>query len=298
MRTAFTTTFRNSLADLQRLSQSLADTQAEISSGKRVTTPSDDPGAVQVIIGEAANTADIDQYIRAGDSVTSRLTVADTVLSDLIDKITQAQARATSAQGSEMTATQRDALANELTGIRDAVYTDMTTRFRGTYVFAGTASTTSPYSKDVDGNVTAYAGNASTMSIDVTEQKSVVVSFDGDAVLKGSAANDLFGTLQNLITAIGANDKAAMATAVTELKDHFNRVVAAQSGVGANLSQLEDDRARLQALRRASQNRLDANEKVDYAEAITQMNQAETAYRAALGVTSTVGNLSLLDYLK
>ncbi len=298
MRTSFNTPFRTSLANLQQLVQRLADTQAEISSGKRVNAPSDDPAAAQAAIGEYATTADLDHYIRSSDSVTSRLTVADTVLSDLVDKITYAQSRVTAAQGSEPTATQRQALAGELAGLRDAVYTDMNTTFRGTYLFAGTDSTSAPYSKDGSGNVTAYAGNASTMAMDVTEQRSVEVSFDGDAVLKGSDANDLFTTLQNLITAVTDNDKAAMATAATELKSHFNRVVATQSEVGTNLSLLEDDKARLQALRRASQNRLDANEKVDYASAITRMNQAETAYRAALGVTSTVGNISLLDYLK
>jgi flagellin-like hook-associated protein FlgL len=74
--------------------------------------------------------------------------VADTLLSDIIDKLAAARTSILSAQGSETTDAQRENGAQELASLRDAILEDLTTSFRGTYVFGGAAGTVRPYSKD------------------------------------------------------------------------------------------------------------------------------------------------------
>ncbi len=298
MRTSFNTSYRNALADVQRSAERLAEAQRQVSSGKRIGLPSDDPSGAQAIIGEYTVGSNIDQYIRATDSVDSRLSVADTVISDIVARITEVRSKLTSAQGSTLSATQRDALVGEITGIRDALYTDINTMFRGTYLFSGTASTAAPYTKDALGTVSSYQGNTSAMAVDLSEQTSVEVTFDGSAMTQGSAANDLFATMANLIAGVEADDKTAIATAASELSDHFDRAIEAQSAVGASQSQLDDQRTRLSAMKLASDARRESEEQTNYAEAITKMNQADTAYKAALGATGRIGQVSLLDYLK
>jgi len=54
---------------------------------------------------------------------------------------------------------------------------------------------------------------------------------------------------------------------------------------------------RVSALKRASETRVAELEGANLAEAISGMNQAETAYRAALGAIGTRGRVSLMDYL-
>ncbi len=298
MRTTFNASYRNALSDLQRTAEQLAQRHSELSSGQRISAPSDDPSGAQAIVGDYAATANVDQYIRSADSVTSRLSVADTVLGDMVDKIMKAQAQVTAAQGSTITAVGRQALVGELTGLRDALYTDATTVYRGSYLFSGTKSSTAPYTQNALGVVSAYQGNTSTMSIDVSEQTSVAVTFDGSAVLKGSAVNDVFVTMQNLIAGVQADNKTAINAAALELQSHFDRVVAAQSQVGTRQVQIEDQKARLSTMKRATQARLEAEERIDYAESITELNKADVAYKAALGATGRIGQVSLLDYLK
>lgn len=298
MRTTFNASYRNALSDLQRTAEQLAKRQGELSSGKRISTPSDDPSSAQAIVGEYAANANVDQYIRSADSVVSRLAVADTVLGDMVDKITQAQANLTAAQGSTITPVGQQALVGELIGLRDALYTDANTVYRGSYLFSGTKSSTAPYSQNGLGIVSAYQGNTATMSIDVSEQTSVPVTFDGSAILQGSATNDLFTTMQNLITAVQTNNKTAINTAATELQAHFDRVVAAQARVGVSQVQIEDQKARLSTMKRATQGRLSAEEDTNYAQSITELNKADTAYKAALGATGRIGQVSLLDYIK
>lgn len=297
MRITFSSTYRTASADIARTAEELARRQSEVTSGKRVIVPSDDPSAMVGIVGSRAEIGTLDRYGRAADSVRARLTVADTVLSDVLLKIQQASATLTSAQGSVINTTQREAIAHELRGVRDGIYTAVVTQFRGTYLFSGTDSTTSPYSKNPDGSVTAYQGNADSASVDVDRQSAIRTTFDADSALRGGAAADVFATLESLITAVTASDSAAMAAGAVQLSNAFDRVTTLQTQIGTDLAALEDKRLSLDTARRAAGTRLSAHEDANMVEAITGLTQAETAYQAALGATATIARLSLLDYL-
>ncbi|MDP1569103.1 MAG: hypothetical protein Q8L86_03795 [Vicinamibacterales bacterium] len=298
MRIAFNTSLRNAQTDLAGLAEQLAARQREVTSGKRVHTASQDPAAAQAAVGEHAEIGALDHYVKTANAVTSRLTIVDTVVADLVDRVTQASALLTSAQGSVLSTMQREALAGELRGIRDAIYTGMTTQFRGTYLFAGTDSTTPPYARNPDGSITAYQGNADAASVDVDRQTAIQTTFNGDDVLRGGAARDVFATLEDMIAAVTANDSAAMAAGSAELTAAFDRVIRMQSRVGTDLAQLDQKRLTLETAMRAAQSRLSMQEDANMVESISGMTAAETAYRAALGATSTIGRMSLLDYLR
>ncbi|MGE3276376.1 MAG: hypothetical protein AB7O67_14785 [Vicinamibacterales bacterium] len=297
MRITDGTTFRTAAADIQKVSEALAQHQREVTSGKRLHAPSDDPSATLGATAERAELGTLDQYVRTADSATARLTIVDSVLSDILTKLEKASSTLTTAQGSIVTQDQRDALAAELSGIRDAIYSGMTTEFRGAYLFSGTQTTASPYTK-TGTTIGAYAGNNQTASIDIDRQNAVQVTWDGNAIMKGAAANDLFTTFENMLTAVTAGDAAGMETAATELADAHRRVTRAQGLVGTDLAAIENKKVVLETSQRASEARLSAYEDTNMVEAITKMTQSESAYQAALTSTARIGRLSLLDYLK
>ncbi|MEW6321198.1 MAG: hypothetical protein AB1635_08915 [Acidobacteriota bacterium] len=298
MRVTFGTTFRNAAGELARVAEHMAERQRQVTSGRKIHTVSDNPNAALGAVAERAEMGTVDRYRQTADSATARLTVVDTVLADVIQKIEQASARLTVVQGSNVSQTERDAIVAEMAGIRDAIYSSMTTQFRGAYLFAGTDTTTAPYTKLPGGAVSAYAGDTQTAVLDVDRQHTVQVTFNGDAIMRGSAAADLFTTLETLMTAIAASDATGMAAGAADLAAAHVRVSAAQSRVGTDLASLDDRRAVLDSARRAADTRRAAYEDANMVEAITGMTQAETAYRAALGATSKLGQLSLLDYLR
>lgn len=297
MRITFASTYRNAASDIARTAEELDRRQSEVTSGKRVLVPSDDPSAMVGMVSNRAEMGTMDRYKSTSDSLTARLTVADTVISDILLKIEQASATLTSAQGSVITQTQREAIAAELRGVRDGIYTDMVTQFRGTFLFSGTLTTTSPYTKNPDGSISAYQGNANTASVDVDRQTAMRSTFNGDAAARGTSTDDLFATLESLITAVTAADGPTMAAGSLELKAAFNRFTTLQTQIGTDLAALDDKRAALDTAKRAAKTRLSAHEDANMVEAITGLSQAETAYKAALGATATIGRLSLLDYL-
>ncbi|HLG55888.1 MAG TPA: hypothetical protein VI485_11195 [Vicinamibacterales bacterium] len=298
MRVTFGSMHRNATAGIEAAAERLSSLQRQVSSGKRMEKPSDDPSATLGAIGERNESATIDQYKRATDTVGSRLSVIDTVLSDLINQVTAAQVAAAGARGTTKTQIQRDAIATDLEGIRDTVFADLNASFGGTYLFAGIASTAPAYTRTPGGPISAYAGSTQEMEVDVDATRSVKVAFNGLQLAQGADATDIFTEFDSLIAAVRAGNAPGIDAGRAALDRMFDRVSTSQGRVGADMRTIDEQKLRLGEMRRASGTRLASLEDANMAEAISGMTQADAAYRAALGAASTVTKQSLMDYLR
>ena len=291
------TVFRNSLRDIQSTAEAFARAQQQVSSGKRIQQASDDPSSAATALRERAEINAVDRYREANDSVDSRLRVTDAVLSDIISSITTAQTKAASGRTTVLTPEQRNAIALEIEGAREAVFTAINTSYRGIYLFGGADNTTAPYVKN-GATVSAYQGDANVVQVDISRTSTAAVTVDGGNLLQGTAPADLFQTLDALAAAVRAGDMTSIDSGLTALGDAFNRVTSAQSRVGATLSALPAEKARLDEMRRASDTRRSQAEEISLAEAISEMTRAEQAQRAAIAAAGTTQKVSLMDYLR
>ena len=298
MRVTFNSQYQDTAAAVETTSEQLLDAQRRVATGKRIDRISDDPTAAATAVAERSALAQVDQYNRSADSVGSRLAVVDTVMSDIVSKITSAQSIATAARGTTATAAQRSALALELGGVRDALLDDMNTTLHGRYLFGGAAVTTKPYTVTPPATVAAYVGSNNPVRADVGNDRSVTIAFDGEAITQGTDPQDLFTTLDQLITAVDAGDNTGIGTGLANLQRAFERATAAQTRVGSDQALIDVQKVRLQQMKLSGGERLSKLEDVDMAEAITEMQHADAAYRAALGAVGTASRVSLMDYLK
>jgi flagellar hook-associated protein 3 FlgL len=298
MRVTFNSTFAQSRRDIARASEQLAERQADVSSGKRVRRPSDDPTAAAGIVREEAALATTDQYTRSGDTASARLSLLDTVLSGMVSSLTTAQSTVLGARGSSATDATRAAAANTLAGIRDALFGDYNTQLGGSYLFAGTRTEAPPFTRDPAGAVSTYQGSADTAQVDVGSNSSVAVTVNGASIAAGSDGEDVFTTLDTLIAAIRTGDDAGIDSGTVKLRAAFDRAVAAQTVVGSHMTVLETQQGRLSDVRLSAKARLSKYRDANMADAITGMTKADTAYRAALGAAAQSGTTTLMDYLK
>ena len=202
--------------------------------------PSDDPSAAAEIVGEYAEQRTIDSYARATDSVDARLRVVDSALADVLTNLETAQVKAAAAQVTYATQQQRDALALELEGIRDALLAGANMSVPGHVRVLGHPVDDRRRSRSPRGVVQAYQGNSSQQEVDVNNSQAVGVTFDGGAVF-----GDLFDRFADLIAAVksGNIDGAGvnMQDGMDALKAAFERVTTAQSKVGNDLSSIDED---------------------------------------------------------
>ena len=297
MRIVFSTAFDDITRAMQQSADSLAEAQRQVSTGLRISKPSDDPLGAAASVTEHAVQDRLDAYTSAGDAANYRLTLADNVMTDMVNQLTSAQSTALSARGSEIPQSTRDTVANELLAIRDALMGDINTQFQGAYLFSGSKVTVAPYSIS-GGAVSPYQGDTDTNAIDTGSGRSVASTFDGSAILQGSDSTNVLETLTNLATAISTGDQAGIDAGVQALNRAFDRTTAAQARIGNDEKSLDDTRSLISSARVGSVARLSSIEDVDLAQAASKLSQADTAYRAALAAMSTVGQVSLMDYIK
>jgi len=297
MRVTFNTTFHDSADAIARNAIELAARQREVSSGRRIHLPSDDPNGTAAAIAERAEMATTDRYRQAADSVVSRLSVVDTALSELSNQTSAAKVSVMSARGSTVSATQREFAAKQLEGVRDAVLSVMNTEFRGTYVFAGNEASTRPYDRAGD-VISAYQGGDDPILVDIDRQTAVGVGIPGSGIMQGGDAEDLFAVLDGLIAAARSGDGSALESGIAALDRADARIASAQMSVGTDLADVDVQKQQLDTRHLASLSRLSSLEDANLAQSISAMTKAETAYRAALGAVNSTQQLSLLDYLK
>jgi flagellar hook-associated protein 3 FlgL len=297
MRVTFNAIFREAASGIGAASERLLEFQRQAASGRRIQKPSDDPSGAAMAVGGRADLATFDRYARTAESAFARLTVVDSVLSDVLDQLTVARTAILSALGTTAGVPQRQAAAQALAGVREALFSDLNASFQGVYLFGGAHATAPPYQKGTDGAILPYQGSTREVAVDIDETREVVVAFDGDAIARGTSAEDVFTILDTLIAAATAGDTDALRQGEIALAEVFERVSAAQSRVGAAMQTVDEQKLRLGQAKLALGSRLAALEDANMADVLSGMAQAEAAYRAALGAASRAMQVSLLDYL-
>lgn len=298
MRITTNAQYRETGAAISQAAERLALFQRQVASGKRVERPSDDPFAAAAVTVEHGRQATIDRYVSAADSANSRLTVADSALTNLIDQLGAARVTVLGARGTTQTPVQREAKALDLEGLRDGIQRDVNTQFRGAYIFGGAAGTTKPYQSNSGGVISSYQGSTNEVFVDVDTEHEVNIAFNGEALAKGAEPDDIFVALNDAIAAVRSGNESGLGAALEAIEKAQSRAAAMQSRVGASLRTVEADKISLAAAARSSAARVSALEDANLAAAISSMTQAETIYRAALGAAAQVNRVSLMDYLQ
>jgi flagellar hook-associated protein 3 FlgL len=287
---------RDGLDALNSTAGQMATARHQVSTGRRISAPSQDPIGTAQAIGEHAAIAGLDAYTRTASAASARLAAADTILNGFIDKITSAITVATGASGSTTTPAGRAASAAQIRGLLDSLAGDLNAKFGGTYLFSGSRTDTPPYVQS--GGAWTYQGDTAPVEVEVEQGRRVAVTVNGRAIVQGGDSTDLFTALGALAAAIDGNDGAGIASGISALERAFDRAVQAQGRLGVDERGAEEASLRLASLRLAADARRSQIEDANLAEAIAKMNQADTAYKAALGAVSTAERLSLLDYLR
>lgn len=272
-----------------------ARARQQVQSGKRLEKPSDDPAAMQRAVEGRGEMRTIETYSRTADSAMARLTTLDTVLSSVVDKLQQATVAVVSAKGSNVSQQTRDAAALTLEGLRDSLAADFNTTFGGAYVFSGSQATTAPYVKV--GTSWTYQGDNTPVSVEIGAGRTVEVALDGQALAQGIDTTNVLDELEALIVAVRAGDDLGTGSGLTALGRAFSRATRTQSQIGVDEQSIVEGQVQLTASRLAVLTRVSKDEDADLATAISEMNRADLAYKAALGAIGTASRNSLLDYL-
>jgi flagellar hook-associated protein 3 FlgL len=285
------------LADLQQSQVSLNTALQEVSTGKSVNEPSDNPSAAADMVQNTIETGDVDQYTQNVNTVLTNVQSANSALSSVVTALTQAVSLGTEGANGTNTTANRQTLAAQVQGIFSSVLSAANTSVGGAYLFGGT-STATPYTADssAPGGFT-YNGNNDTNSVAIGDQTDVQVNLPGSQVFSNSS-NSVLGSLNSLVTALQSGNTSDISTATTAVDSAVNYIGQQQATYGTVETQLNSQQTFLQQdtvnLSTQENNLIGVNE----ATAATDLSQAETDNSAALAAAAKVLPNSLLNYLE
>lgn len=284
------------LADLQQSQVSLNTALQEVSTGKSVNVPSDNPSAAADMVENTIETGDVDQYTQNVNGTLSTVQSASSILSSVVTSLTQAVSLGTEGANGTNSTANLQALATQVQGILSTVVSAANTSFAGSYLFGGT-STATPYSADSSSPTGyTYNGNNDTNSVAIGDNLSVQVNVPGSQIFSNSS-NNVLGSLNSLVTALQSGNSSDIETATNSVDSALNFVGQQQAVYGEAESQLNSQETSLQQdtveLSTQENNLIGVNE----ATAATDLSQAETDNSAALAAAAKVLPNSLLNYL-
>jgi flagellar hook-associated protein 3 FlgL len=287
--------FLNSIDATQQRQQTDIE---ELSTGKRVNTPSDDPTAAALEVQNAAETADAAQYQQNISSTQTMLQSAGSALSSVVTNLTSAITQGVEAANGTMTAAQQTQMAATISGIRDQVISLANTSVQGVYLFGGTASSAPPFSLNSDPTTgVTYSGNSDTNTVQVGDNQTVQTNVPGNLIFASSSGN-VMQSLTDLVNALQSNSTSDIESATTELQNAVTAVSGQQEVYSSASAQLTSDNTSLQtetvSLQSQENNLVGAN----VAAVTTDLTLAQTSQEAALEAMAKVAPMSLLNYLQ
>jgi len=270
----------------------------QLATGKRVNMPSDDPTAAGEDVENQAIQSQVDQYLSNTTDLEGLLQTGDSTLSSVVSALNQAVSLGTEGANAGMSSSNLQAIAQQVQGIQSQMLQLANTSYQGNYIFAGTKTNTVPYTVNgalADG--VQYNGNTEQNSVEIAEGRSVQVNLPGSQIFQ-NAGGDVFGALQQLITALQSGDSTAIGTATDQVTSALNAVSEQRVFYGNSINQLTANQTSLQQEKVDLQSQENNLVGADMATAATDLSQAQTTDQAALAALAKVIPVNLLDYLQ
>jgi flagellar hook-associated protein 3 FlgL len=180
------------LSALEQTQQQINTDEQQVASGQSVNVPSDNPANAALLVINANQTADADQYLRSLGSIQGEMQNADSALSSVVTILQRAISLGTEGANGTNNATDRQAIAGELQGIQSQLIGIANLSYQGNYVFAGTATQTAPYVLDSNSpSGVNYVGNDNTNQIAVGDNLNVQTNLPGSQLFS-NPGTDVF----------------------------------------------------------------------------------------------------------
>jgi flagellar hook-associated protein 3 FlgL len=287
--------YQSYVSTLSNLKSQMDQATEEVSSGKKVVVPSDDPSAyaqnLEVLAEQSQNT----QYKSNLTSLQTLSGYYQNSLNTVSNVLTNAEQLAEQMSSDTVDASSRTAAATQVDDMISQLVAVGNTKVGDTYIFGGTKADTAPYQADGTFNGTSDVGQVA-----VDSSTTMAAGISGNTVFDGSVngqAVNVFTTLQQFATDLANNDTAGIQTDMTNIGNCVDLTANNLSYVGTyadNVNSLLTTNTNTDTTLTQTSSSLTS---VDMAQAVSDYTTLSTAYQAALYTMSKVESLSILNYL-
>jgi len=292
--------YRQGVDSMLRNQSDLSKTQLQLASGQRLLSPADDPSAATRVLELDSMLTTVAQYQRNADMAESRLRREEDVLGGAGDILQRVRELAVRAVNDSLDAGDRQAIAEEVKQHLDGLLAlGNATDTNGEFIFGGYRTDVEPFVHNGGGNY-GYQGDQGQRRLQIGSARQVVSNDPGDAVFMGiddgnGGATNAFAVLHDFV--VDLENNAPSGATLTALDNALDKIQAARTRLGGRLNALDNQRGINESFSLVmEQNRSDL-EDLDYAEAVSRLQQQQLILQASQQSFMKVEGLSLFNYL-
>ena len=284
------------LAALAHTRQTTEQALRELSSGRRVNQPSDDPAASAILVQNHDDTIFTTRYLQTLNSIQGQFETADSALSSVIVSLNRALTLGVQGANGTVSDANRVAIATELQGIQDQLVSLANTSFEGSPLFAGTLTGSPPFVKDntLPSGV-RYDGNDAVNSVQIGDGYQIAANKPGSQLFV-AAGHDVFQAMAGLIQAMQTN--TGFDVAISALRDSFDFISSQRVFYGNAMNQGQAQSTSLGTTKVQLSQQENALVSSDIEAAASRLVNSQAATNATLAAIGRISQLNLFDFLK
>ncbi len=292
MRVTNTMMVGNFLRNLNVNTEQLDELQEQLSSGKRLNKPSDDPVAVVVSLRMRSILNENDKYLDNVGAAQAWLETTDLALGQANNVLQRVRELTIQGATDVLTPEARNAIAQEVVQLRDQLIQVANSTYDGRYIFAGFQTLTVPFD-----NTGTYFGDGNQIKYEISVSNTIDINIPGDSVFQGPV--DMFQLLTDIATNLTAGNTANLSGPLLgQVDTAMNNLLTFRAEAGAKINRLELTKARLEDTKANYSNLLSKNEDIDIPKTITDLKMQESTYRASLASGARIIQPTLVDFLR
>ncbi len=296
---------RNVLADLNSITERLTRTQLKSASGKEISRPSDDPFNASRAMALRQGLEGTRQYQRNVQDAMGWQDATEQGLARITDAAQRARDLLVLGGTDTAGRTSRDAIAAELEQLIAGVKQNANSTYRGSFIFAGSQTSTTPYTTagdDYNGDDAGFDPAVPGIVREIGPGVTMTINLVGHQALgRGQSAGDdgLLHVMRDAIDHLRSGDGASLrGTDLSRLDANLESLLGLRAANGARTNRLEAALSRLQEVEESTVRQLSETEDADIAETLIELNSQTAAYQAALRAGASIVQSSLMDFLR
>lgn len=277
----------------------LTKTESELTSGKSINQPSDNPYGASVVLNLNSELSEMSSYASNISDGTGWLNQASSGLTSIQNAVQSVRELVVEGANGTNTAAEDQSAAQEVNQLIATVKQAANTTYDGNYVFSGTATDTAPYES---GASDTYQGNSGSITREISSGVSVQINTNISSVL-GSGSGDglLLSSLRQIASDLTAGTSSAQTalgtTDLTSLDTNLSSLQQVQAGVGALTDRLSVASSQVQSTQAADTTELASTQDANMATLASNYSTENAAYQAALQSSAQIIQESLLNFL-
>lgn len=273
--------------------RTLENLQTQISTGKKINKPSNDPYVATRIMDYSSKIREIETFQRNTTEALNWLDMTDDMLLKANELFIRAKEIVVQGSQDSYGMQSREAVADELSQLKLNLGDIANTTYKGRYIFAGAETNKAPF----DGQ-NFVSANMDQRMVEVTQGSYLPVNVSGKELFGKDGG--IFALFDQVITdlrdpAKSGKELTQHLTTLEAQQDHF---VTMQSTVGARVNRVEQAIDRLSAQWTSFNKYRSDIQDTDIAKAVMELTAQENTHTAALSAGARVIQRTLADFLR